>query len=157
MSNTDIENHLRFLLGEVETTAENLFDTDYLDETSRDTFYAIVARQHDELTPRPITPMDATFNWLISERDYQINKFGIGLDDQHTIEFGVQPETWWQDQVAMYLHRANLFGLDTPQGRQMVAKATATMCGLLESVIRVHGELPPPGVSSGNLDGVQPE
>jgi hypothetical protein len=99
--------------------------------------------------------MKQTFDWLTGERDYQVKKFGTDLDDQHTREFGVGPETWWQDQVAMYLHRANLFGLDTPQGRQCVAKATATMCGLLESVIRVNGELPQPGVSSGNLDGVQ--
>ena len=109
--------------------------------------------RQDETTAND--PIAQTFGWLQSERAYQVNKFGTDLDDQHTQEFGVRSETWWPEQVAMYLLRANLFGLDSPQGRQAVAKATATMCGLLESVIRVHGQLPLPGVSSGNLDGVQ--
>lgn len=96
-------------------------------------------------------PAAATFEWLQKERAYQVGKFGIELDDVHTNE-GIGKESWWQDQIGMYMHRANLLTLDNILGRQALAKAVATACGMLESVIRTHGRLPAPGVSSGNVD-----
>lgn len=97
-------------------------------------------------------PVSATkaFKWLQDERAYQIGKFGIELDDQHTTE-GIGKDSWWQNQIGMYMHRANLLTLDNPLGRQALAKAVATACGMLESAIRTYGDLPAPGVSSGNV------
>lgn len=96
-----------------------------------------------------------TFEWLVGEREYQLQKFGTQLDDQHTVE-GIGPEDWWQRQLLSYLHRAGVLGLDLPVGRQAVAKFAATACGLLESVVRVHGTLPPPGVPSGDVGATRP-
>jgi hypothetical protein len=88
------------------------------------------------------------FAWLRSERFYQIAKFGIAQDDTHTRQ-GIDYDGWWWRQLTNYYHRALILGINSPQGRQALAKFIATGCGLLESVVRVHGALPAPGVPSG--------
>lgn len=92
------------------------------------------------------------FDWLVRERAYQVRKFGTELDDQHTRE-GLDDDGWWWRQLTSYYHRARVLGLQTGVGRQALAKFAATACGLLESVVRVHGPLPPPGVPSGQVTG----
>src|SRR5262245_8581987 len=96
------------------------------------------------------------FVWLAHERDYQLKKFGVQQDDAHTREHGVSPDGWWTQQLDNYYHRARVLGLEHPNGRQALAKFVATACGLLESVVRLYGSLPVPGVPSGQLDGVEP-
>jgi hypothetical protein len=106
------------------------------------------------LVDPPIQTMSAAsqcFEWLVRERDYQVNKFGVGLDDQHTLQ-GLGEDSWWWQQLMNYFHRSKVLGLDTPVGRQAFAKFAATSCGLLESIIRVYGSLPNPGVSSGEIE-----
>lgn len=58
----------------------------------------------------------------------------------------------WADQILMYLHRADTLKLENPLGRQAAAKAVATAHGMLESVIRVYGNLPAGGFPSGHID-----
>ena len=98
-----------------------------------------------------MTEASQCFEWLVREREYQIKKFGTALDDEHTKQ-GLGEDGWWWQQLTNYFHRSRILGLDTPVGRQAIAKFTATSCGLLESVIRVHGPIPRPGVSSGNVE-----
>lgn len=90
------------------------------------------------------------FDWLVRERSYQVRKFGTDLDDKHTIE-GLTEDGWWWRQLTSYYHRSKVLTLDTPVGRQALAKFVATACGLLESVVRTHGPLPLPGVPSGEV------
>lgn len=90
------------------------------------------------------------FAWLVAERSYQLQKFGVDLDDRHTQE-GLSTDGWWWQQLTNYFHRAHVLGLNTPIGRQALAKFTATACGLLESAVRVFGPLPPASVPSGEL------
>jgi hypothetical protein len=114
-------------------------------------------------TARRATPFDVeptpdeafarqVFVWLVKERNYQLGKFGTALDDEHTSSDGLAPGGWWDRQLSMYFHRAKVLGLDLPNGRQALAKYVATACGLLESVVRVHGSLPAPGASSGHIE-----
>lgn len=105
-----------------------------------------------DLPNLPPSAAAKTFEWLTHERRYQVTKFGLARDDAHTKQ-GVGDGSWWRQQLFNYLHRAHVLGLDNPLGRQAVAKFTATACGLLESVIRVEGDLPAPGVPSGELNG----
>jgi hypothetical protein len=98
----------------------------------------------------PAAAASETFAWLVAERRYQTKKFGTELDDQHTAD-GLGLDGWWWQQLTNYYHRASVLGLETPVGRQAIAKFTATACGLLESVIRLHGHLPAPGVPSGEV------
>ncbi|HEX9991904.1 MAG TPA: DUF4406 domain-containing protein [Acidimicrobiales bacterium] len=94
----------------------------------------------------------AALRWLVGERAYQVRKFGTATDDAHTAE-GLGDDGWWWRQLTTYFHRARVLTLANPLGRQALAKFTATAVGLLESVVRVHGELPPPGVPSGDVGG----
>lgn len=106
---------------------------------------------------------DYVHKWVADESRYQDEKFGLDQDDEHTREFQNEERPfdnlnppWWIHQVTMYLDRAYLLGLDTPNGRQAVAKATATCMGFMESTVRVYGLLPEPGVTSGeNLDNLR--
>jgi len=103
-------------------------------------------------------------DWVGDEAEYQDGKFGFKSDDEHTREFQEEERPldnlappWWFAQINMYLDRAYVLGLDTPNGRQAVAKAAATCMGFLESTVRVFGPLPEPGVTSGeNLDKLRP-
>lgn len=56
----------------------------------------------------------------------------------------------WLDFIGNYLRRAELFGLDTPQGRQAMGKATVTMLHCLETAVDVFGPMPNPGYPSGD-------
>jgi hypothetical protein len=96
------------------------------------------------------SPATLAFDWLAGERAYQVWKFGTELDDEHTLE-GLADTGWWWRQLSSYFHRARVLGLDNPTGRQALAKFVATGCGLVESVIRVYGPLPRPGVPSGEI------
>jgi len=93
------------------------------------------------------------FSWLIRERNYQLNKFGVQQDDDHTRADGLSQDGWWWRQLMNYFHRAGVLGLDSVNGRQALAKFTATACGLTESVIRVYGPLPDAGYPSGHVEG----
>jgi len=50
-----------------------------------------------------------------------------------------------------YLKRASMFGLDTPQGRQALGKAAATLIDYMAHAIEIHGPMPKPGFSSGEI------
>lgn len=96
------------------------------------------------------------FAWLRGERGYQVRKFGTEQDDNHTRE-GLGQEGWWWRQFMNYYYRAQVLGLELPNGRQALAKFVATACGLLESTVRLYGPLPAPGVPSGeNIDTAPP-
>lgn len=95
---------------------------------------------------------DYVREWLARERGYTLDKFGIDLDNEH---IGEGLDGWWQQQFDNYLHRADLLGLDTINGRQALAKFVATAVGCLEAAVRIYGPLPEPGVPSGyNVDTI---
>jgi hypothetical protein len=92
--------------------------------------------------------------WLREELQYVDTKYAAlrpEHDEQTKLDDTLDGYGFWTLEIGRYLHRANLMGLDTLNGRQAVAKALSTCLGLVESVIRVHGHLPDPGHSSGNL------
>jgi len=64
---------------------------------------------------------------------------------------GVGKGSWWFMVTMGYLDRAEKFGLETPQGRQAVMKATATMVDLAATMIRAYGLPPLPGYPSGEI------
>ena len=83
--------------------------------------------------------------WLAGERPYVEGKFGVDGSGERVAE--ENPGHW----IAMYIDRGVLLGLDTPQGRQAVAKAMSTMVAWTEYVVRHYGPLPDPGHSSGEI------
>lgn len=101
--------------------------------------------------------------WMTLERELYVNKDKFDPDktvvsidqwaenEAEIVNGGIAEDSWWWRQITQYVQRARLFGLDTPQGRQALAKATMTMRGCVEASVRVYGPLPEPGHSSGTI------
>jgi hypothetical protein len=99
------------------------------------------------ITDRPCLQPSAqseVFYWLGQERHRQIELFGADEDDANTRATGLDCDGWWSKQLRRYWREAKDVGLDTARGRLLLARYVATGCGLLESVVRVHGPLPEP-------------
>lgn len=92
------------------------------------------------------------FNWIIDELPYIDQKFPSKThDDAQMLHGGMHPDGFWRGHIDQYAHRVHILGLDTPLGRQAMMKLWATVLGAVESMIRVYGEPPPPGVPSGKI------
>lgn len=88
------------------------------------------------------------FSWLRGERALQLKEFGPERDDKHTLE-GLGDESWWSSQLEHHFGRARELGVETPAGREALAKFVATAIALLESSVRLYGWLPTPGIRTG--------
>ena len=82
--------------------------------------------------------------WLDGERAYAEAKWEPEKVDAITPE---EYEGW----VMQYLHRAIVLGVENPNGKQALGKALRTLTGMTESIVRRHGDLPAPGVPSGEI------
>jgi hypothetical protein len=91
--------------------------------------------------------------WVRQERQYADTKFDDqrALHDDEMRRHGVSDDGFWLRQIMQYVARAQVLGLDNPLGRQAMAKAYMTLGGCLESMVRVYGRLPAPGVPSGEI------
>lgn len=111
----------------------------------------------------PHALLDYVEDWLDDElRDYVYRKFDPAEDVKHLHEFiaansaAELDETWWSKQLANYYHRAKILGLENANGRQALGKFVATAIGMLAAAVDEFGELPEPGVSSGdNLNNLR--
>lgn len=93
--------------------------------------------------------------WLTAERQrYSDVKYSDKKEcDSHIQEDGgIGDDSWYWGFIGNYLKRAQLMGLDQPNGRQALGKAIVTLMDALESSIRVFGPMPQPGVPSGEID-----
>lgn len=93
--------------------------------------------------------MEDTFEkivrWLYVEREtYQTKKFNYETEPD-------QPVEYWMQQFNSYLQRIPLFDIDTMQGQQAVLKLAATAIALSEHIADKLGDMPEPGVSSGEI------
>lgn len=97
--------------------------------------------------------------WLETEYQYAIHKWPpnstdlilVGHLDAPELD-GVGPQSEYRKWVNQYLHRAHILGLDNPLGRQALAKGLRTLMACTETAVRLYGQLPPAGVSSGHLE-----
>lgn len=53
--------------------------------------------------------------------------------------------------VGNYIKRAEMFGLDTPKGRQAAGKAVTTLLDFIETSMVAYGGMPEPGLNSGEI------
>lgn len=53
--------------------------------------------------------------------------------------------------IANYVKRAEMFGLDTEQGRQALGKSITAAINILEKACEEYGPMPDPGHSSGEV------
>jgi len=97
-------------------------------------------------------------DWLDEERTYTLEKFGSEDDRRHTRQWMDRTDfamtDWWTQQFDNYYHRAWLLGLDTPGGRQALAKFVATAAGMLAAAVQEYGKIPKAGLPSGYFEKV---
>jgi hypothetical protein len=91
--------------------------------------------------------------WFEGESKYQDAKFDASrsVHDQLMRSEGVRIGGRWEGDINMYIHRANMLGLNKPNGRQALAKAAMVVIAAVESAERVFGPLPEPGHTSGEI------
>lgn len=88
--------------------------------------------------------------WLL-ERRMEVSEQATGRDDARTRE----NLTDWYGDLEKRIERVRKAGLSTAQGRKAVEQLLVGACAFLESVVRVFGGLPTPGIPTVSLD--QPE
>lgn len=96
----------------------------------------------------------AVGNWLHDERyKYADTKYNDKneVDYHMQVDSGIGENSWYEGFIGNYFKRAQLFGLNTPQGRQALGKMIVTCLDALESSVRVFGPMPRAGVPSGEI------
>jgi hypothetical protein len=94
------------------------------------------------------TGAELALEWLQHERQFQRRFYSL-LDDQRTrLPFDSTIEGSWWDRLHKYWDQAEIATVRTEKGREFVAKFAAVAVGMLESIVRVYGELPEPAISS---------
>lgn len=106
----------------------------------------------DEVLARLAAKMNVG-EWIAAERRYADAKWDQGENREVAMQHTRDDPTgeWVADYARQYLHRASIFGMDTPQGRQQLGKAVVTLIHGLERVWQVYGPLPEPGHPSGEI------
>lgn len=101
----------------------------------------------------------AVLQWLVKEWSYSDKKFPPEVRERSDERMAARPDfsagpegAWWRTMIDQYLHRASVLGLDTPLGRQALMKALNTLFPACESMVRVYGMPPAPGVNSGEAE-----
>lgn len=91
--------------------------------------------------------------WYRGEAEYQDSKWATEREVHYKLlaTEGLAPEGRWRRDIDMYLHRANLLGLQNPNGRQALAKAAMVVIACVEGAEKVYGPLPAPGYTSGEI------
>jgi len=93
--------------------------------------------------------------WIaIERREYADVKYAEDGDNRAMLKKAMEDGDWqrWTDFAGNYVRRAEMFGLNTLQGKQALGKAIVTLMHTLETAIEFYGDMPKPGVSS--TDGV---
>jgi hypothetical protein len=102
-----------------------------------------------------VTERETLLLWLETEAaNHQGIKFAdflITNDQWMAADPYLSDESEWWRQLTQYIARVRMFGLETPQGRQAYMKFIATALGAGESMLRVFGNPPQPGVPSGEI------
>lgn len=87
--------------------------------------------------------------WIRQERNYQALKWNYTAEPDDRVD---DKTWWWNNGIANYWSRINLQTVATAQGRQAAAKIITTLVHMLEMAILKYGNLPKPGVTSGNIE-----
>lgn len=110
------------------------------------------------------------YEWIIGEEEYVAGKFDDQRDghDDSLLNDGLDSMGFWFRQIFQYYDRARLAFAAANEceadgdeesarklrlrGQQALCKGFMTAKGCCESSIRIFGDLPKPGLSSGNVE-----
>jgi hypothetical protein len=94
---------------------------------------------------------DYVQGWVDDERHTYANVKFSGANREMIERYIAECDDRAFDFVLNYLKRAQMMTLATPQGRQAMGKALVTLTDYLETAVQVHGPMPEPGFSSGEI------
>ena len=100
--------------------------------------------------PVVLNASETVFRWLHEERQHQRRWYSEVDDDRTRLSFHDKSENSWWARLIKYWDQAEIRGADNRSGREHLAKFAAVAIGMLESIVRVHGELPEPAVPTTN-------
>lgn len=112
---------------------------------------------HQERNSRIAARMNVA-TWIgVERREYADLKYANGSEPRHRAmldmrNFGLDINGEWWVFITNYLRRSQLLGLDTAAGRQAFGKTIVTMLHALETAVEVHGPMPQPGVTTGEVN-----
>jgi len=113
--------------------------------------------RHNTEMPSDEEALEQVILWINIERHYTLEKFSSIEDRTHIVEWQLadylddEEIQWWDRQLENYLYRARVLGLDTPNGRQALAKFVSTAVGMLSATVQQFGPLPKAGLPSGEI------
>jgi hypothetical protein len=96
-------------------------------------------------------------DWIATERkEYSDKKWAEDTEHREKLKEdilvnGISDDSEQWVNICNYLGRAKVFGIDTPQGSQLLAKTIVVLLHTLETVEEEYRVLPPPGVPSGTI------
>lgn len=94
------------------------------------------------------TAVDLAFEWLQQERKIQRRLYASVDDERTRLGFTIDSDQSWWSRLHKYWDQAEISGVETEKGRELIAKFVAVAVGMLEGIVRIFGELPEPAVPS---------
>lgn len=131
-------------------TKENDLDRDRLREAAVNA----TGKHGYESAMRDVTRTELALWIEVERRTYADKKYAEGEGNRNMAIQAMRDEglgQTWLNFIGNYQKRAELFGVQTPQGRQALGKMITTLMHCLETAILVYGEMPKPGVPSGEI------
>ena len=87
--------------------------------------------------------------WIRAERNYQAKKWNYGAEPEER----ATDERWWlHNGICNYWSRVRIVTVRKALGRQAAAKIITALVHMLELAIVQYGDLPKPGVTSGQIE-----
>lgn len=109
----------------------------------------------EEITKELYATRNVIRQWIVDERAGHADDKWRVLEAEKVAELVKDPhldnDGYWLGFVYNYLRRCQLFGMDSPQGRQAMGKLIVTLDALLGSAIVAFGPMPKAGVPSGEI------
>ena len=96
--------------------------------------------------------------WIKTEREqYADRKYEVGGDAwwdrlNDIKDNGLSLDSTEMVLLTNYLKRAELLGIDNLAGRQAFGKFVVTATAILERIVTVHGDMPKPGLTTGEVE-----
>jgi hypothetical protein len=89
--------------------------------------------------------------WILTERRWQRQIDDFKDDDRTRADGPKNKDGTWRQLLDKYLVKIRTAGLSTPEGGLALLSYVAISLAMMESVTRIYGPLPEPGVGSGHV------
>jgi hypothetical protein len=89
--------------------------------------------------------------WILKERRWQRQIDDFKDDDRTRLDGPRNKDGAWRQLLNKYMEKARSAGISTPEGGVALLSYVTISLAMMESVTRIYGPLPEPGVGSGHV------